>query len=354
MVKTNRFVLLRSTTPLPIYDIIALYNVETVAINEQSVSQFKGYMLEIRMSAPKPFPNVEESPFPMRPMSAMLLSRELPRFCAGLSRADCVSLGMTAAVQILLKVAPVLEESVSPYKDSLTEFLSTAVQQSLLKPFQDLRTFKHVSVRGHVSPKLATTVEHEMAKDKWPDPAAVLLGMQAKREKGKEQYNCRDYAGAMDTWYECGEDIGLVRTSPSWDNLVLQGRQPFIDTLANLHFTASLNMIHVGIYSLGPVSFVTNNTVTGALLKTIEDSIWAAENCMKPEFWQVGRTWRPSDTLLAKLRYRQAVFLRLSGDVRRLPLAIRYITEAHDLLLDDSKISAEARAIRQWGIGTHS
>jgi hypothetical protein len=76
-------------------------------MDEQSVSQFKGYLLELTMSSPKFPPDEQGNPFPMRPMSVMLLARHLPHFCNSMSRGDGFSPGFTLHVRLELNVAPV-------------------------------------------------------------------------------------------------------------------------------------------------------------------------------------------------------------------------------------------------------
>jgi hypothetical protein len=96
MVKTNRFVSVRNTTTLPFYGVIQTDDIFPVSTDAQNVSQFKGYLLELTMSSPEAFPDEEDNPIPMHPMSAMLLARDLPEFCHSMSRGTACLLSSLA------------------------------------------------------------------------------------------------------------------------------------------------------------------------------------------------------------------------------------------------------------------
>lgn len=166
MVKTNRFIVIRTNTALSLIKLIKASTVTVVTTNAQHISQFDGYLLDVTLSESKSSPKSSDEP----QMSAMILLRDLPSFCETLNRSIA-----DTAVTVDVKVAPLLEEPIPVYKDTLHVFISQELQRSLLAPFSAyIRAVPDVRVHGHVSPQLAITTVKDMRKDEWSDPREFL------------------------------------------------------------------------------------------------------------------------------------------------------------------------------------
>jgi hypothetical protein len=131
------------------------------------------------------------------------------------------------------------------------------------------------------------------------------------------------------------------------EQLVSCGGQPFLDTLAEVQFTVCLNGAHIYNTTLAmkPVPVHSSDPEAAVIFSVAARTYCLAEECLQPGFWRPGYTWRPSNTQLAKLRYRQTVYLRLEDDVSKMQLAIMAIKEAMDLLPHDKSISDEAAKV---------
>lgn len=85
-------------------------------------------------------------------------------------------------------------------------------------------------------------------------------------------------------------------------------------------------------------------------VETIEGLIYEAEKTMLPGRWKEGYTFQPSDAHLAKLRHRQAYYLRLAAE-NHLPesvMALQYIEQALAFRPGDPMILNERRIILDW------
>jgi len=139
----------------------------------------------------------------------------------------------------------------------------------------------------------------------------------------------------------------------SWSSLVIQGGEDFINTIAELHFLTTLNRIQCALKKYGPLMADPNNRTKAVGM--IDAPIVGAEVIMRAGYWKEGHTFRPSDTHLAKLRFRQAYFLRLaattghatssSPDGPVLVEALQAIGDALLLLPDDRALLRERDAI---------
>jgi hypothetical protein len=174
MMKTNRFILVRTTTPLPLTTILACAGdaITVISKKEKYNTEFNGYLLALMLSCPITFPN---DSCPKEVMSIMLRAQDLAVFCILLTQIDPVCPGSVAALRVDLKLAPALDEPVSPHKDSLNDFVTDEVQQSLLAPFRAcIRGVKNVVIHGHVSAGLATATIDDMGQNEWTDPVGLL------------------------------------------------------------------------------------------------------------------------------------------------------------------------------------
>jgi hypothetical protein len=122
---------------------------------------------------------------------------------------------------------------------------------------------------------------------------------------GRDKYNTGDRKGARESWSECSEEINRAQSSTFWTFFVSGGEQPFLDAIAELQFTACLNVAQFNNTVLGtePGSWPASDLDRRLEFSFINHSYVLAEKCMEPDFWRPVRTWRPSNIQLAKLRY---------------------------------------------------
>jgi hypothetical protein len=166
MVKVHRFIVVRTATALPLTMVIKNSVVTVIALDEQLTSQVRSPVLVVILSESAPSPEWAD----WSSMSVMLLPRDFPSFCETFDRG-----GFDRTTTIDVKVASLLDEPATPYKDTFDAFISEETQRSLLAPFANyLRGFKDIRVHGHVSPQLAITTKESMRKDEWPDTSKLL------------------------------------------------------------------------------------------------------------------------------------------------------------------------------------
>jgi hypothetical protein len=113
MVKTNRFVKVTTARGLPTYLMLNGQQVPVVAANKKIVNSFGGYVLAVHLGTNKPAHNTPEFEHKkvVVPRTMMMLHRDMDSFCAALMDGDAFRPGFTAAVEITIKVGPILTGS---------------------------------------------------------------------------------------------------------------------------------------------------------------------------------------------------------------------------------------------------
>ncbi|KAI4689248.1 uncharacterized protein J4E88_002598 [Alternaria novae-zelandiae] len=337
MVKANRFVFVRAFPPLPLMEVLQVGDVTVITLNDLHISQFKGHMLAVTLSTSTP----SHEP----PMSVMLLARDMEPFCANINR-----IGFDTTLIIDVDVAPLLGEPTPVHKDAFDAFVSEEIQLSLLSPFKTcMRGFKNVHVHGRVSSEIATATAADMCKDEWLESVETLHQIQGLKDHADVKWDHGSRKEASGLWDECLMEIGRMRASSSWGNLVLLGGDSFVDAMIELRFSCCLSLFYAIIAMFNDEM---ENGKTERLLDTLDmilrRTMTAVEECMEPNLWQEGREWEPSDARFAKLIYRQAIMILLGGNIRNAGLALDLIRGALELSPHDRDIMKAHDAMIRW------
>lgn len=348
MIKTNRFVHVKSAGGFPMRVFLSMHQVPVVAVDEgparksikRRTERFKGYVLEVAMV--KRGGKVRyEADSPIAPCSLMMLGRDMNRFCDALNDGDENMHNFSKTLKMRITVAPTLVTQVAQ-DDSLTEFFSEKTQQSLLRPFRTiLRGLKAVQIRGAVDEKLAKAIRAEIAQDQYLNPQEALDTTIEKKEFGNRLFREGKAELACTAWYIASTDIEKMHRGSSWDGLTQKGGREFVNKMAELYFLCKLNAAR--IYLQG-----AENGHNGAETSA-EDALVCADSSLGQGFWgPCDPDWVPSDAQLAKLRYRQVVCLRLGGCPSGIAAASGLIHEAMMLAPNDPAILREHDAIAAW------
>ena len=337
MVKANRFVVVRAFPPIPVMDIIRQSVVTVITHNDLHISQFKGHILSVTLSMPAP----SHEP----PMSVMLLARDLPSFCEKINRC---TLNNTLIVDV--DVAPLLGEHTSLHKDSFDAFVSEEIQLSLLAPFKThMRGLKNVRVHGRVSPGLAIATAKDMCQNEWSDPTELLHQLQSLKEHADAKWQDGSRTEGSRVWSACSTEIGRVRASSSWSNLVLLGGDSFVDAMIELRFSCCLNHAYAILVMF---SVAMEDGKVGRLRTTFGSmssrTFTAAHECMEISLWQEGRTWSPSWARYSKLLYRQALVYLLLGSIGNADGALTIVECALERSPNDTPFLELRGAILRW------
>ena len=343
MVKVNRFVAVRAYLPLPLMEILQESDVSVITLNDLHISQFKGHMLSVTLSTSAP----SHEP----PMSVMLLAGDLQPFCKSINRS-----GFDKSLTIDVDVAPLLGEPTPVYKDSFDAFVSEEIQLSLLAPFKTyMRGFKNVHVHGRVSSEIAIATAADMCKDEWSDSVETFHQLQGLKDHADVKWDHGSRMEILGSWNECLVEIGRIRESSSWGNLVLLGGDSFVDAMIELRFSCCLGLCYAIIAMFNDE--MENGKIGGlmdALDMILKRTMTAMGECMEPNLWQEGREWEPSDARFAKLLYRQAIMILLGGNSRNAGLALEFMEVALELSPHDRDIMKVHDAILRWrASGSH-
>jgi len=278
-------------------------------------------------------------------MSVMLLARDMKLFCENINR-----IGFDTTLIIDVDVAPLLGEPTPVHKDSYDAFVSEEIQLSLLSPFKTcMRGFKNVHVHGRVSSEIATAMAVDMCKDEWPDSVETLHQLQGLNDHTDVKWDHGSVKEASGLWDECLVEIGRIRESSSWGNLVLLGGDSFVDAMIELRFSCCLSLCYV-------IVAMFNDEMENGKIERLMDTldvilkrtVTAAGERMEPNLWQEGREWTPSDARFAKLLYQQAITILLGGNIRNAGLALEFIEVALELSPHDRDIMKVHDAILRW------
>ncbi|KAF2649642.1 hypothetical protein K491DRAFT_762265 [Lophiostoma macrostomum CBS 122681] len=174
MVRTNRFVLIRSSGGIPVQALLASICIPIVTDNPQALESFKGFMM---------------------------LARDLNLFCTVLRDLDQYNQGVSQRLHIILTLGPNMQTSQDA--GAFADFYTAKTQEGLLHPFRShVRGIKGARVRGEVAPQLAKTVERELLEDANTNPEKVLQDLQKAKEVGNRYFREGDLQKASVTWLD--------------------------------------------------------------------------------------------------------------------------------------------------------
>jgi hypothetical protein len=151
------------------------------------------------------------------PRTMMMLHRDMDSFCAALMDGDAFSPGFTAAVEITIKVGPILTGSQPErFAPSFADFFSDTTQKILLAPFRTiLRGFKSVDIQGHFDEDIAIAAQEDIHQDRWSDPTQVLTDLAAAKEEGSRLFKQGNMEDASLAWKDAALDIDKMVESSS-------------------------------------------------------------------------------------------------------------------------------------------
>jgi hypothetical protein len=344
MVKTNRFVKITSSRGLPIWLAMAGQAVRFIAIDEDIVDRFKGYVLGVHIGFKRPQDTASTpgSDSLREPVTAMILHSDLERFCKALNDGDLHQPGFSDKIKISITMAPVLDtvsdNTLSPKFDG---FFTEKTQERLFMPFMtNLFGYKAVEINGHVESSLADVVRQDIAQDRYSNPAMVLAEFAASKDRGSQLFKDRQFEEACIGWQDAVYDMENLIESSSWPNLIRKGGEAFVSEIAPLYFLMQLNIAHVQLGGMQKMAFGAELLAEGALNSAVRS--------MKPGFWKPGYKYKPSLQHIAKLRYRYAMFMRLQGDPQNANRALTYIESALRSQPDDAVLKRERENILAW------
>lgn len=352
MVKTNRFVRITSSGGVPVQMLILSGPVPVVTSCARAVRAFNGYALswdlrpleEILHGPDHESSNhIEHAKCP-EPLQVMIQYRYLSRFCRALADGELHIPDLKEAMQMSIQIGPVVaEQSRKRYAVFFDTFFSVITQKALLAPvLETCRGYKNVRIYGQVDKNLAKTATETMAQERWSNPKQILVDVTAAKAKGTGLFQQRELDDAAAVWQDSAVDVETFIKSKSWSAITRKGGESFVPQLAELYFSMRLNVVHIHIKSM------QENKTPGVFNILANDSLTMAVQSMKQDFWMPGYKYRPPVALLAKLRYRFALFLRLDGEPGTADRALRFIDAALEWQPNDALIKKERDAILAW------
>lgn len=338
MVKQSRFVHLKFHG-IPLF-LLKQGCVPIVTADTELVRQFKGYVLEVNMS-------YHGEPLPRRgdgngAFEAMILAAHLGKLCQRLMIGN-VAPGFSSQLIMRLNLGPVViaRHEARDYEDlgSLERYFTEKTQKELLQPLRDnLYGVQDVQICGLVSADLANSTLKDVASSRWDGPQHLLDHLTARKEIGMQLFRRKERRAAKHSWAQDVLEIGMLRGAYEWSGLVQEAGDHFIHQVAVMYFQLSLNCAHITL------SAPDNHL----LVKMTETYLIHARKAMTTGYWKKGFTWRPSSELEAKLYFRSARFIRLSGDLSNAQLAMDDIDQALRLCPDDPAILRERQLLSEW------
>jgi hypothetical protein len=246
------------------------------------------------------------APF-FEPFTAMILHRDLGRFCQGLLDGDAHFPGFNDNLKIKITVAPVLD-AIRPntLTPSFKDFFSKKTQETLVAPFKaNLHDCKTVEITGHVDSALAAAVRQGLAREKYSNPTAVLAEFSVAKEDETRLLRERKIDEATMVWMDAAVDIDKMHESSSWSHLIRRGGEDFVSQLAPLYFLIRLNITHVQLSKMQESPYFSEMLA--------EDALKSAVRSLTKDFWMSGYKYIPSTQHMAKLRFRYATFYKIQG-----------------------------------------
>ncbi|CAN9347617.1 unnamed protein product [Alternaria sp. RS040] len=239
-------------------------------------------------------------------------------------------------------MAPILDfvqgNNTSP---TFASFFTKKTQETLLKPLMaKLYGYKSVEVNGHVDNNLAIAVRQSLAEDRYSNPATVLADFAAEKDRYTRTFKENDIQEACMGWQDAVYELDKLHQSDSWPNLVRRGGDEFVSQIAPLYFLMQLNIAHIQIGNMKTSEFGSEMLAEGAIMSAVRS--------MKEGFWKSGYKFKPSVQHLAKLRYWNALFMRLEGNPENTDRALRYIDAALRLQPGDAALMRERETILAW------
>lgn len=342
MVKSNRFVLLQCSGGLPIVGLLNMAPIHVVTKSRSHALRMRDFVLSIYLSTETPL--TEHATSPVDPFVLVILNRDLPSFCHNLmDTGNLIMKDFEKRLKMTINVAPKAFKSPASrrYRAPLDPFFTETTVKNLLRPFRtELRGFPNVQVTGKVSAGLAAAVHKEIASNEISDWRAAFEKMVQEKEAGSKLFQQGNIELASLAWLDATADIDRIHQSSTWEELVREGGESFLMSVAELYFLMRLNIAHTELARVVSEGYFTI---------LAEDSLLMARKSLEKGFWAKGQwKWEPEDRHKAKLWYREAMCTRLSGSVERAALAERLLEKALELAPNDAAILKEKESVIAW------
>ena len=355
MVKTNRFIHCKFYGTLPMDEMMETSTRRIICHHRNPVEAFKGYTMSVSV-VPEGLAWFEPEEHHLvakantMAMHCMILGEDCWGLLHTLSNLHMPNLGK--ALDISIAVAPYLKGKLPMVRGALKPFFNEpGTQENLLTPFRKkLRGIESIKITG-VDRKLAAAAKEDMAKDEWTDAKSVLADIQATKQRGNDAFKRNELREASQIWEEAINDIERIHQSSSWCSLIKQ--QPdnkFIEDIVELYFMMCLNVTRVQLTGTeSPIPGYPKTHNKHAYLALAEAQIDRVMNARKPDLWKKDYTWEASEAQLAKLLFRQAMWMkadsRLNGDLERMMDAMKQLALVAQFVPDDVAVRREMESL---------
>ena len=256
-----------------------------IAIDEEIVDKFKGYVLSVHIGFKSPRKiSITHDPGHdphslFEPVSAMILHSDMESFCDALNDVQLHDSGFVNKVRISITMAPVLDlvqgNNTSP---TFASFFTKQTQETLLKPLMaKLYGYKSVEINVHVDDTLVIAVRQSLAEDRYSNPATVLADFAAEKDRYTRIFKDNNIQEACMGWQDTVYELDKLHQSDSWPNLVRRGGDEFVSQIVPLYFLMQLNIAHIQIGNMQTFAFGSEMLAEGALisaLRSTKEGFW--------------------------------------------------------------------------------
>lgn len=239
----------------------------------------------------------------------LILHRDLDLFCSTIRQKESLHCKQyTRRIQHTVAIHDPFKKTLSP------DFLEweSKNQEYLLQPYRNFRGFTHFTLKGNISPTLASTLTREIGR---PQPGSSSIEdtidkVIKLREVGNSHFQCGNLVPAAEAYRRAKNCIDLLCNGNEWSKLAAGAESALLSTLAELHWSVQLDLLQIVLECMhdfrdqDPTRFKHVSKAARDLVRSmaVVDS-------------RINTTWRPDPSELAKCTYRVAVFLRMSGDL---------------------------------------
>lgn len=343
MIKTNRFVHVKSTGGIPLVYMVNCREIPVVTAHVEHIKKFNGYVLDVSMGSQMRIasPVVSEGTadiYSISPVSFVILYRELDSLCKAIADCDLLVPGFRPNIALSINVGSLLTEKQTPRNNSFRDFFSEATQKDLLRPFRDnFRGLQNVKIGGAVSRDVANATREEMALAAQIDGKKLLEDTRAAKESGNTCFQNHLYEPACNIWQNTIKRIEDAHRSSAWEGITKEGGRALVSSIAEIYFVLLLNAVRGELRRMEvdgkDVRFAA--IMAGSSL----DRAWIS---LGKDYWAPNFTYKPSDALKAKLLYRNSMFCSNEGVHQE---ALAHIDDALQLAPNDPLLVKQKRHI---------
>lgn len=245
-------------------------------------------------------------------------------FISGFKGGLSLTLDLGALI-ILSPETPKFEDSNSLERWSWSE----KNQKKIIQPFYDsLKDFENVRVGGLVLVDIVDFFSKRAASNDRGSPQNISDYLEAQYDTGRQQLATGKDRSASNLWMRLICEMNMVQRIALWPQLVQEGGEPFLPSLAALYVRSSLNCAILCMNAVGEEE---------AVERLVANCLEQARVALSRGRWQEGYSWRPPEEAVAALHSSGARFLALKGNPSDIPQALIWLKEAIRLIPDDPK-----------------